>query len=442
MSEKIQIGASNVPRIIVVVVVIVIIILGGIRLFASFSDQASAYMVLGRGLNSSLQLGGSDETRKAGELSALLMNKEAAELSFVDARAGHHHTLLLTDAGEVYSLGDASPPSGTPSGVARKVDFPYLHDGEQVTAIDTFRDHNIALTNEGRVYTWGSNYTGQLGEDSNTDRVDPLLVERLPKITQIAAGYRHSVVIAEDGSVYGWGGSCSTVALSQAQQMIGQATSNIIALGSYGSTTQADLASNHVEDCTTQGSTFVQSKTPVKLNGLDGRATQISAGYGHLLVVNDRGELYSAGCNTHKQLGRTKATDEKTKNDLARVELPRTVAHASAGYRHSAVLLDDGSVWAWGYNGPTGKALLVSDKAQAVVKPQPVTTDKRFVTIDAAHDTTFGVTRELEISGWGQDDAKAFWDNEVSEPQVIGRAPNAEVKLSASMLHMLVLEKE
>lgn len=429
-------------HIVVVAIATVIALLGGIRLLASLSENASAYQVLTRGLNGSLQMGGSDTTRKATDLSALQLNREVADLTFVDAKAGHHHTILLTDAGAVYSVGDSSPPSGTPNSNARKVEFPYLRDNERIASIDTFRDHNIALTSEGRVYTWGSNYTGQLGEDSNTDRIDPLLVERLPKVAQVAAGYRHSVAITEDGSVYAWGGSCSTVALSQAQQMIGQAASNITALGSYGSTTQADLATNHTEDCTTQGSTFVQSKTPVKLKGLEGKATQVAAGYGHLLVLNERGEVYSAGCNTHKQLGRVKETDQVTKNDLAKVALPAAVTQVSAGYRHSAVLLDDGAVWAWGYNGPNGKALLVDDTAQAVVEPHKATTDQKFTMIDAAHDTTFGVTRELAIIGWGQDDAKAFWDSEPSEPQMIGTAPGSDVKLSASMLHILVLERK
>lgn len=423
----------------VIGVIAIVLILGGLRIASSLADKGTSYQVLGRGLNNSLQLGGNDKTRKVSTFSPLALTKQTSELVFTSAKAGHHHTLLLTQEGDVYTIGDTSPPSNLPNGTPKKVIFPYLKNGERVIQIDTSRDHNIVLTNQGRVYTWGSNYNGQLGDGSNTDRIDPLLVSGLPKIVSVAAGYRHSAVIDANGAVYGWGGSCNATATSEADLLIEQAKSNITALGGYTSTTQADLISNHAEDCTTQASTFVQSKSPQKLIGLQGKATQISAGYGHILVLNDQGDLYSAGCNTYRQLGRAKSTGPD-KNDLVSVDMQGKVANISAGYRHSAALLKDGSVRVWGYNGPDGKALLVASTEQKVDTPTQIKSTQTFTAIEAAHDTTFGITKDLAILGWGQDDAKAFWDTAVTSAQNLGTARSQSDTVSGSIFHLLITE--
>lgn len=437
-----RISLTPVQGIVLIVVAIVVVLLGW-RLAVSMFDFGTTEQLQGRGLNNDLQLGGDDKTRKVNELTPLELSKEVSEQKFVAARAAHHHTLLLNEQGEVYTIGDTSPPSGRPSGDAKKVIFPYLNDGERIVQIDASRDHNIVVTSEGRVYTWGSNYNGQLGEGSNTDRVDPLLVEGLPKAKAVAAGYRHSAVIAEDGSIWGWGGSCSTVASSQAELMIGKAAANIVALGGYGSTNQADLMSNHAEDCTTQASTFVQSKTPKKLSGMgESKAIELSAGYGHLLVRDEEGNVYSAGCNTYKQLGRTKAKDEN-KNDLAKVELPSAVTQVSAGFRHSAVLLEDGRMWAWGYNGPDGGALLAGGAETTLVTPTEAATGQKYVSIEAAHDTTFAITDQRKLLGWGQDDAKAFWPGGVAKSAVVlGEFVGLKAAASGSMWHMIVQEAQ
>jgi alpha-tubulin suppressor-like RCC1 family protein len=389
------------------------------------------------GFNNHLQRGGVRKDQNSRVLEPLELTPQSASQHYTSVKAGTHHTLLLTTDGQVYMLGSLIKLEAD-QGKPKLLTFPGLASDEHIVQIDTSRDHNIALTSQGRVYTWGNNYMAQLGDGTNKDRAMPALVQNLPKASYVTAGYRHSAIITIGGSVYAWGGSCSSEALSEAQVLIEKARANIAALGGYTSTSQADLKSNDVEDCTTQASTFVQSKTPQKLVGLGGKkAMNLSAGYGHLMVTTDGGELYSAGCNTFQQLGRTKGSDAK-RNDLYQVNLPDKVTAIAAGFRHSSVLLRDGSVWAWGYNGPLGDTLIPGNGDSNISQPLKMPLDEGVLSIEAAHDTTFAVTKSLKIIGWGQDDAKAFWDSNKPNVHQLGTATSDKTLLSGGPVHLLV----
>lgn len=427
----------------VLLIILVLFGFGFIRLFSALGSHqgASSIQVLGR--NNFSQIGGNDKTSLKTGLVPILLNQEAAKHRFISVKAGLFFTALLTTEGSVYVMGNNSTHAVSASSIGAfaepmPIKFPELGSNEKITQIDASRDHIVALTNQGRVYTWGSNYTAQLGDGTNDSKGVPKLVDGLPKIIQVAAGYRHSAAITESGEVYAWGGVCKPDAMSKAQEMIAQAAANITKLGGYFAE-GADLPSEDPIDCGTVPTTFVQSTTPKKLSGLEGKAEQISVGYGHILVLNERGEVYSAGCNTYKQLGRTKATGNN-KNDLAIVKLSRKVTQISAGYRHSAVITDDSRVWLWGYS--FNNALRVGQPQNDFIQtPAALKTDNKFKTIEASHDNTFAITDKNEVLGWGNNDFKAFWQKqETFALTKIGEVHGEWGSLSAGMEHLLLAE--
>lgn len=73
----------------------------------------------------------------------------------------------------------------------------------------------------------------------------------------------------------------------------------------------------------------------------------ISAGGMHSLYLNDKGEVYSFGCNDEGALGRD-TSEEGSEYEIAKVDLPNSVIRISTGDSHSACLLEDGRVLAWG----------------------------------------------------------------------------------------------
>nr|3MVD_K Chain K, Regulator of chromosome condensation [Drosophila melanogaster]3MVD_L Chain L, Regulator of chromosome condensation [Drosophila melanogaster] len=76
-------------------------------------------------------------------------------------------------------------------------------------------------------------------------------------------------------------------------------------------------------------------------------AVDISAGGMHNLVLTKSGDIYSFGCNDEGALGRDTSEDgSESKPDL--IDLPGKALCISAGDSHSACLLEDGRVFAWG----------------------------------------------------------------------------------------------
>lgn len=426
----------------VFVVAAIFCLFAAFRLSTTFSKQLSSRYLMGLGQNSSFQLGSSFRPVDPPKLAALPLPTEVANLDVTAIKAGHRHTLMLARDGRVFAWGSNNKKAVADSNLininrATLVDFPGLQHEETITQIDTARDHNLALTSQGRVFAWGSNFTGQLGDGTNTDSAVPKLVAELPVATAIAAGYRHSTAITNRGEVYGWGGSCSEQAQNAAQATLDTLGGGIAALGAYGSGAHTELDTGDVGECSTNQSTFVQSKTPQKLNGLQGKAVAVSAGFGHILVLTDDNKVFSAGCNSFGQLGRDKATGDD-KNDLNEVKTSGQVKQVAAGFRHSVALLEGGKMLAWGYNGEFG-ALQVDKTDLNVNQPTAINTRELTLGIEAAHDTTFALTADDALLGWGQDDANSFWPTGAASIHNLGTFKSAVGLPSAGLQHMVML---
>lgn len=72
----------------------------------------------------------------------------------------------------------------------------------------------------------------------------------------------------------------------------------------------------------------------------------VCAGGMHTICLTKNGTLFSFGCDDEGALGR-EATDENS-FEPKEVSLPGPVIQVTAGDSHSAALLDDGRVFAWG----------------------------------------------------------------------------------------------
>ncbi|KAH8338321.1 hypothetical protein KR067_013163 [Drosophila pandora] len=73
----------------------------------------------------------------------------------------------------------------------------------------------------------------------------------------------------------------------------------------------------------------------------------VCAGGMHNLVLTKNGEIYSFGCNDEGALGRD-TSEEGSEAQPGKIDLPKKAVSVSAGDSHSACLMEDGSVYAWG----------------------------------------------------------------------------------------------
>lgn len=204
--------------------------------------------------------------------------------------AGLHHSVALTEDGQVLSWGNNSYGQLG----ARKIGgvrptpktVPGLRDIVQVVA---GQDHSLALDTHGHVWSWGLNMSGQLGDGTNTDNGTPRIVPGLGDIHTIAAGYRSSLAVKNDGTVWAWGGFCNLKMRSKGLQDYISALS----IGGYGQTgggTIDDITPE--EDCLYEDYLKVKSYQPIQIQGLP-PIDRVDIGWGHALAITKEGELWA-----------------------------------------------------------------------------------------------------------------------------------------------------
>jgi len=186
--------------------------------------------------------------------------------------------------------------------------------GNEVTAV---------LTTQGEVYTWGYNAKGTCASglvDSNDDAKKEMVESpsrvKIPQfVTHISCGNgsEHMFAITASGQLFGWG------------------------FNQYG---QLGL-----------GHKFDKIFFPNRVEGAlkDKRVVAVCNSYSHSLALTSDGEMYGFGLNTRGQLGIGSTADLWT--------LPQRLTHLSGrvksmacGVEHSAIVMQDGSLYTFGRN--------------------------------------------------------------------------------------------
>lgn len=253
---------------------------------------------------------------------------------------GHVMSWGSNDAGQL-GRSTVKENDGTPTVI------PGLSD---IVAISATSKHTLALDKDGQVFAFGSNFTGQIGDGTNDDAKTPVKIQA-PKAKKIAAGYKFSMMVDEVGDVYVWGASCSTETQKKALALLNSFGSNMNSIqGGYYDASSAGTGSyDKSEDCLNETVVGIKSKTPRKLEGVSG-VVDISAGYGHGLILMKNGDVWSFGCNSFGQLGRAQF-DNSTPNAIpVKIDGIEDATAIAAGYRTSLILNKDGKAFYWGIN--------------------------------------------------------------------------------------------
>ncbi|MDR2017736.1 MAG: hypothetical protein LBQ00_02495 [Syntrophobacterales bacterium] len=244
--------------------------------------------------------------------------------------------------------------------------------------------HSLALKEDGTVWAWGWNDRGQLGDGTTTNRSTPVQIQGLSDVKAIVAGYNHSLALKDNGTVWAWGrndsgqlGDRTTTNRSTPVQVKGAggmdflSNAKAIAAGqvyslvlrndgmvwAWGWNDRGQLG----DGTTTNRSTPVQVKAKVVGTFMDlAGITAIAGGDAHSLALGTGWKVFAWGynaspshCSSKRIIGGN--TDPLTsavqvKGALGMDFLSNAKAIA-AGNGHSLVLKNDGTVWAWGWNG-------------------------------------------------------------------------------------------
>ena len=241
------------------------------------------------------------------------------------------NTAAVDDEGNLYTAGD-----NLRGQLARTLDF-YVDEDSVLTKVSTSAktidvalgvDHIVVLDENGEVWTAGCNQYGALGIDENAGKYwYGTQIETLRKVTvgdgsvkirAVAAGQYHTILIDENGGVWTAG---------------------------YNSDGQLGRSEN------------VNSGMPntvfKKAEGLDNvKIVGASGGTAHTVLLDESGNVWTAGNNLHGQLGRQTAKNvnpkfEKVADGISGVK----ITAIAAGSRYTVLLDESGNVWTAGSNG-------------------------------------------------------------------------------------------
>ncbi len=245
-----------------------------------------------------------------------------------------------------------------------------LGAGRTATSISIGDNHACVILDNGLVKCWGDNSNGQLGDGTTTNRNSPTSTSSLGEgrtATAIAAGDTHTCAILDDGSVKCWGSN------SDGQVGNGGNTGNYetpqetLALGSGRTAASITAGWKHVcvildngdVKCWGEGGQGQigygntddgsgPTDPPVDL-GTGRTATAITAGKYHTCAVLDDGTIKCWGDNAYGQLGDGTTTDRTSPTATDSLGSGRT-ATSVIGDEFTCAILDDGSVKCWGRN--------------------------------------------------------------------------------------------
>jgi alpha-tubulin suppressor-like RCC1 family protein len=259
-----------------------------------------------------------------------------------------------------------------------------------ITAIMGGEMHNLALKSDGTVWAWGMNTYNQLGDGSTTNTVYPVQVSGLTSIVSLGSRAYHSLAIKSDGTVWAWGTNRAgelgngTVDLNSDNFVPNQVqgVSNPIMV-TAGYLFSVALLQNHTLVAWGKNNagqlgdgTTTNRYTPVPVVGITNVAW-VSAGWGQVVAVKTDGTVWAWGSNawggTYSGCGLLGDGKDCTTEPYRTT--PGQVPGLSGAYRawgadtHTAVLMQNGTVWAFGSN-QAGQLGIGSFTTQSLVPVQ------------------------------------------------------------------------
>jgi alpha-tubulin suppressor-like RCC1 family protein len=244
--------------------------------------------------------------------------------------------------------------------------------GHVVTHLAAGKEHAAAVTADGALYTFGEGGFGRLGHDDEENQLAPKRVAAADWegrcVVSVVCGCSHTAVVLDDGSLYtfgygddgqlghgdgqrqrapkrvvaaDWKGRCVvSVACGQQHTAVVLDDGSLYTFG-VGSSGQL----GHGDD-----ETQLAPKRVVAADWEGRRVVSVACGGEHTAAVLDDGSLYTFGDGDCGQLGHGDEENQRAPKRVAAADWEgRCVVSVACGRLHTAVVLDDGSLYTFGY---------------------------------------------------------------------------------------------
>ena len=317
--------------------------------------------------------------------------------------------------------------------------------------VATGQYHTCTILENSSIYCWGLNNHGQLGDGTcsnpwmgggcpspGSDSWSPKQIH-LPdglNATSIAAGQEHTCAIADNGSVYCWGrGIDGQIGIGSGAGEYGQLSPRLVSLPqdrsamaiSLGVTTSCAILDDGSLYCWGYGlhgqmgdGNDLNRYTPNAVSLPAGRtATSVDVGGSSVCAILDDGSMYCWGWNSHGQVGNacSPVNQCSSTNTPTRVSFPigwQGIAISTGEYVSCAVI-DDGSLYCWGSNtnGQLADEIGTGYGGNATSTPKAVTLPVGRTAVDVqigGYGTVCAILDDGSLFCWGRNAAGTIGD--------------------------------
>ena len=249
------------------------------------------------------------------EMYDVIKNERVSDVASI--HSGYGFNIGRKTNGDAVIWGNTRSLTGNGYSPEPPVTLPTVLDIHNIRQISVNEYNILLLLEDGTVWRVGFNgskFNGVTPEDAT---LTPVQILGLQNIKTISAGLCHGLAITEDGKIFGWGNNSVGKFVSGDTQNYAEP----VAIGQDGD--------------------FGPSISP----------TEISAGNGHSLVIDESGGVLASGRGSHGQLGNGARIDSATPvqvKDAAGTGSFTGAKSVAAGFLYSLALKEDGTLWTWG----------------------------------------------------------------------------------------------
>ncbi|CAG9761411.1 unnamed protein product [Ceutorhynchus assimilis] len=304
----------------------------------------------------------------------------------VDIYAGGMHSVCLTKEGKVLTFG--CNDEGTLGRVTEDDDDSCV-PGEvvlpgKVIQISAGDSHSAALLEDGRVFAWGTfrDSHGSMGLSVNGSERLPIEMMKDKKIVKIASGGDHLVFLTNTGEV--WTCGCAE------QGQLGRTTRRRSDREELRNSGNGDVCINFINPAP------IHLKPSPKLHFDNIWAST----YGTFAKVANRDDIYVCGVNNFNQIGLDQVEPRylpKKSQDFSQYKWQ----HITGGMHHTLGLTLDKKVYAIGRKEYGRLGLGENCEDATVLTKIKDLSGKGVVNVACGSTTSFAVTKEGELYGWG-----------------------------------------